>query len=262
MKKDLKVSLLLAAICFVGGLFLVPYQFKSLQSMLPEEFQAAIDSLTMPFPIIMIISAIQLAVVSFIISYIGIKLARKVGFTLPVLDSLMKKEKVQFNNSGVILAIVFGVITGFAIIGADRFYYQHKIEAIAQANPEFSWLGLVAGVLYGGVFEELLMRLLFMSLVVWIFMKITRKNYETLNSIFFWLAIILAAALFAIGHFPATEAVFGELNTTLIIRSFLLNGLGGIFFGYLYWKKGLEYAILAHMFTHISMQLIWIPILY
>lgn len=262
LKINLKIALVLSAVCFIGGIFLVPYQLNTLKSLMPEVFDTAMASMNLPYPFLLLLSAIQLTIVSFIVSMIGIYIARKVGFSLPVLDAFFKKERIRFDRSGLILAIIFGMLTALAIAGADRFYYQYKIEAIAQSEPQFSLIGLIAAVLYGGVFEELLLRLLFMSLVIWIIMKVVRKNFNTLHSGFFWLAIILAAVLFSAGHLPATELYFGELNSTIIIRSFILNGIGGIFFGYLYWKNGLEYAIFAHMFTHISLQLIFIPLFY
>jgi membrane protease YdiL (CAAX protease family) len=218
--------------------------------------------MTLPFPVILTLSALQLTIVSFIFAFIGIKIARKAGFSIPVLDALLKKENIRFEKSGVVLAIVFGIITAFMLVGADRFYYQYEIETIGKSEPQFSIIGLLAGVFYGGIFEEVLMRLFFMSLFIWMFMKIFRKKSNTLSDGFYWIAIILAAALFAAGHLPATEIMFGELNSTIIIRSFLLNGIGGIFFGYLYWKKGFEYAVMSHMFAHLSLQLVFIPLIY
>lgn len=262
MKIDFKIAVLLAVICFLGGIFVVPYQLNSMKVLLPEQFEMAMNSIAIPFPFLVLLSAIQLTVIAFIAAYIGVKLSRKTRLSLPILDALFKKEAIRIDKTGVILAILFGVMTSFIIIGADRFYYQYEIEVIGQNEPQFSLLGLIASVLYGGVFEEVLTRLFFMTLLVWIMMILFRKSSSTLNSAFYWVAIILAAALFAAGHLPATEVLFGELNTTIIIRSFLLNGIGGIFFGYLYWKRGIEYAILSHMFTHIATQLIFIPLFY
>jgi len=36
----------------------------------------------------------------------------------------------------------------------------------------------------------------------------------------------------------------------------VLNGLGGIVFGWLYWKDNLETAMIAHMMTHVAMNVI------
>ena len=121
---------------------------------------------------------------------------------------------------------------------------------------------MLAGIFYGGIFEEVLMRLLVMSLLVWVFHKIFTRKKENIPGWNYWLSIIIAASLFAAGHLPATTMFFGELTGILIFRCFLLNGIGGLFFGYLYWKKGLEYSIIAHMFTHVTMQLIFTPLFY
>jgi len=35
-----------------------------------------------------------------------------------------------------------------------------------------------------------------------------------------------------------------------------LNGIGGMVFGWLYWKKGLEFAIISHFSADIVLQII------
>ena len=37
-----------------------------------------------------------------------------------------------------------------------------------------------------------------------------------------------------------------ELGALMIARAIILNGLAGLAFGYLYWTRGLESAMLAH----------------
>lgn len=259
-KRDLFISIILGMFCFVGGLFVLPYQFESLQKTLPEQYDILIDSMPMPFFVLIIISALQLAVISFVVAFIGTKLARRTGFSLSILDSLVNKVRLQFDKRSVLLAIVFGIITAFLITGADRFYFQSQIAKLGEVQPEFSLFGLLAGVFYGGVFEEILLRLFVMSLLVWIMMKILKN--KNLSNVYYWIAIVIASLLFAAGHLPATNLLFGGLTTELIVRCFLLNGVGGLFFGYLYWKKGFEYAVIAHMFAHISLQLLFIPIFY
>jgi membrane protease YdiL (CAAX protease family) len=34
------------------------------------------------------------------------------------------------------------------------------------------------------------------------------------------------------------------------------NSVGGLVFGWLYWKKGLESAFIAHIFAHVAMVII------
>ncbi|WP_158211489.1 hypothetical protein [Alkalihalobacterium alkalinitrilicum] len=52
------------------------------------------------------------------------------------------------------------------------------------------------------------------------------------------------------------------MSLVLMVRSFLLDGVFGLVFGYLYWRKGIEYAMFSHRTAHISMQLLFIPLFY
>ncbi|WP_428911481.1 CPBP family glutamic-type intramembrane protease [Niallia sp. Krafla_26] len=265
MKKiDLKIALLLATICFAGGLLLVPYQLDTLRLMNgPVDYAKIIGEIPLPISVLTLISAVQLSIISFILAFLGLKVARKTGFSFSILESILKKgKKVVFHGKSIWLSVLFGAITGFILAGADKFYFQNLIPKLANSEPEISLLGLFAGVLYGGVFEEILMRLLFMSLLVWGLQKVFNRNKEKNDGWIYWFSNFIAAIAFAAGHLPATKMFFGELTGILILRCFLINGIGGIFWGFLYWKKGLEYAIISHMFAHITMQLLFIPLFY
>ncbi|QNG59479.1 CPBP family intramembrane metalloprotease [Bacillus sp. PAMC26568] len=122
--------------------------------------------------------------------------------------------------------------------------------------------GLFAGVLAGGVFKETLLRLFLVSLLVWIFQRVFGRKSEQMPDRYYWITIAIASLVFAAAHLPFTSLVFGDLTAMILVRCFLLNGIGGLFFGYLYWKKGFEYAVLSHIFAHISLQLLFIPLFY
>jgi membrane protease YdiL (CAAX protease family) len=114
------------------------------------------------------------------------------------------------------------------------------------------WQGFLA-CFYGGIAEEILMRLFLMSLFVFIILKIFRRKEK--NSLIVWISIILVAILFGLGHLPITSAVV-SITPIVILRAVVLNGIGGIVFGWLYWKKGLESAIISHFVTDIFIQII------
>ena len=93
------------------------------------------------------------------------------------------------------------------------------------------------------------MRFGLMTLIVWLCSKIFKET----KPFVFWTGIVIAAIIFAFGHFPiAYQAVD---NPTMGLLTYILigNSIGGIIFGWLYWKKGLESAFVAHIFTHIFM---------
>jgi len=147
------------------------------------------------------------------------------------------------------------------LIAADVFLFQPRIPKIGNGEGVVWWKAALGGVFYGGIVEEVMVRLFLMTLIVWVLSFIFKKNGNTIPLSFYWIGITLAALIFSAGHLPATEALYGELTALLIVRSFMLNGILAVFFGYLFWKKGLEYAMIAHMMVHIVTQLIILPIL-
>ena len=76
---------------------------------------------------------------------------------------------------------MFGAITGFVNIGADKYYFRQLIPELGDLTPETSLIGMLAGIFYGGIFEEVLMRLLVMSLLVWVFHKIFTRKKENIQ---------------------------------------------------------------------------------
>jgi membrane protease YdiL (CAAX protease family) len=59
-----------------------------------------------------------------------------------------------------------------------------------------------------------------------------------------------------LGHLPVTSQITA-LTGTVVIRAIVLNGIGGIIFGWLYWKKGLESAMIAHFSADIVLHIIF-----
>ena len=46
------------------------------------------------------------------------------------------------------------------------------------------------------------------------------------------------------------------LTPLVITRAILLNGIGGVVFGWLYWKRGLEAAMIAHFSADIVLHVL------
>ena len=70
-----------------------------------------------------------------------------------------------------------------------------------------------------------------------------------------WLVIVVASVLFGLGHLPTT-AQLTTLTPLIIARAIVLNGVAGLAFGYLYWKRGLESAMLAHFSADILLHVL------
>lgn len=258
MKKIFKASLLLAILSGIGGYFVLPYQLEALPSGQVVEL---LDSTDLSVRALSFLTGFQIFVISFVLSFTGLRLAKRGNFKWDVLGSIVELSAPRFSKVGIIKAIVMGLGVGIIIVGGDALFFGERIGLVSELNQSMSINRLIAGVLYGGVFEEVLMRLFLMSLIVYLYARLDKRESD-LGSGIYYVAIIISALLFAVGHFPATQMIFGELNAILVTRGLLLNSIGGIAFGYLYWKEGIEYGILAHMIANISVQLVFIPLFY
>jgi len=142
-----------------------------------------------------------------------------------------------------------GIATGTLIVFGDMLFGRYIPELMGTNAQVSIWKTLLAS-LYGGVVEEILMRLFLVSLFAWILGKIARSAEIVKNSAIMWTAIVAAAVLFGLGHLPITSALT-QITPIVIARAIILNGIGGLVFGWLYWKKGLEYGMVAHFTADI-----------
>jgi len=86
-----------------------------------------------------------------------------------------------------------------------------------------------------------------MTLEIWL----TSKIFKSMKPIVYWIGIIVVSIIFALGHFPIAYQSIENPSIVLLIYILIGNTVGGLIFGFLYWRKGLESAFLAHIFAHI-----------
>ena len=246
LKKPLLFALALLPISVIAGIFVGFYQLDTLSPEMIEEALAQVGSTEM----LVIRGAVQTVGYALFCGFFGYILADKIGLIKP------------FNLQKSKLLVTFALsLIGGVVFSLDYWVFGNLIDGIKEADatgltPE----GVIASVLYGGVIEEVMLRLFFMSLIAFILWKIFARGYdkEDIPAWVFVTANIVAATLFAAGHLPATLATFGELSPLLLFRCFLLNGGFGLIFGWLYRKYGIIYAMISHALFHIVSKLIWI----
>jgi hypothetical protein len=236
-------------IIFGAGLFGV---VASLPYVL-ELQRETLELVPLPLPVLLIISVVQGGVLVAIAAFIGLVLAPKVGLGAPLLEKKLKGEAVTTNIKKYIgVAALFGVLTTVLIVIGDLMFKALGLEVAADVQSPIWWKGLLAAF-YGGITEEILLRLFVVTLLVWILSKLLKNR---LNNVKMWFAIILAAILFGVGHLPTASAAGMDMTLLLTLRIILLNAVGGIIFGWLYWKKGFEAAVIAHFTADICLHVV------
>ena len=190
---------------------------------------------------------------------LGIWLAARISKGAPYLDAVIyRKPFPQKLNSILLISVLTGLLTGLLIILLDTWIFnldQLGLELPALPDQP-AWQGFLASF-YGGITEEILFRLFFLSLLVWLIKKLLKGKYVQYQVPVFWIANILVAVLFGLGHLPATAASGLPLNAFIISRAIVLNGIGGIVFGWMYWRNGLESAMTAHFSADIIVHVIF-----
>ena len=197
-------------------------------------------------------SATQSAILTWMAGFLGLIFIDKTHFKL---HSIWQKKPL-------IYAVLIAFFSALLIVFTDYFVFSHYLS-LGLEDYTFNLYYFLGGLLYGGVVEEVLVRLFVMSAIILFISKfiLKHKEHHDLKPWVYLTAIIMSALLFGALHLPATTLMF-DLSFLVIVRALLLNGIPGIFFGLLFWRHGLSYAILSHAVTHIFMQLIWLPIFY
>lgn len=187
---------------------------------------------------------------------IGGFLSGRVGLRAPLLEAILHGRSA----SGIaIRQITYGIPAGLlagGIISLLLWVSKPHLPAEYLALGETMKLSPITRFLYGGIAEEILLRWGMMTLFVWIIWKIAGRKNPTPLSGHYWLGILLAAVLFGLGHLPALFVMLEQPTALLVIVLVTANALFGIIAGWLYWKQGLESAMIAHIFSHVLFLLL------
>lgn len=243
IKKSIFFALSLMPFAIVGGIFVALYQID----LYPKEMLEPIITQLGSVSALVAITAIQTVLYALFCGFVGGLLAEQIGLW----------RRFTLSKQSVAVTLLLSVLMG-VVFSLDYWIFGAAIPMIRESTAAgMTVSGVIASVLYGGVIEEVMLRLFFLSLVAWVLWKVFFRKQEKLTEGIFWAANFLAAILFAAGHLPATVTTFGGLTPLLLFRCFLLNGGFALGFGWLYKKYGIGYAMLSHALVHIVSKMIW-----
>ena len=245
LKDTWKTLLFFAVVGLIGGFTVGLYQLESYPLEMRQEMyaQGLTDTL------LGVVSAIQSAIYGLVLGALGILLGKKVG---------LWKDERHITKKPLVAAIIIAVVGGLALILPDLLIfgkYEQKLLDMYAVKPTIPYL--LATVTYGAVIEEVMLRLFMLSLLAFILHKLFDRGRESVSTAVLVAANVLAALLFAAGHLPGNDMMFG-LTPMIVLRCMLLNGAFGLAFGWLYRRYGLRYAMIAHGGCHVVSKMIWI----
>lgn len=211
-----------------------------------------------PMPVLVALSLVQPTVLLAGAVALGVALAPRLGLRSrlaeraaggpPVLPALRREAP---------LAAAVGVAVTVLVLLLDPLFQAWMGaagEALSLEGARSAWVTL-SGILYGGITEELMLRWGVMTFLAWVLWKVAQRGHGTPRSGVMWAAVLLSALLFGAGHLGAA-ATLAPLTTAVVARTIVLNALAGVAFGWLYWRRSLEAAMLAHMAAHVVLTLV------
>jgi len=209
----------------------------------------------MPMPLVVTLALVQNGILLAAAIATGLVLSERIGLRMPLINDWATGAHSSNVKAVVVPGVLVGAAAGAILVSAEALFFLRHLPGAMQSLFEIPlWKRLLAGVVYGGITEELLMRLFLMSLVAWTLGRWWKTPAGIPAPGAFCAAIIIASVLFGLGHLPATAAV-APLTQALVMRALVLNGVAGVAFGYLYWRHGLEAAMAGHMSAHVVMQI-------
>lgn len=182
----------------------------------------------------------------------GATLGRSVGLGAPLVHAIL--------GGGDVLGILEGEAPVVSIVGLLLslnvvLYETRVLPTLVAVSPRAAKLNEVAPpiltrVLYGGIVEEILTRWGLLSLLVWACWRISGAGFPVPGWCY-GVSITLSALLFAAGHLPVFLGLKIPIPPWFLLSILGGNFTGGLVFGWLFWRFGIEAAMLGHALAHV-----------
>ena len=195
-----------------------------------------------------LLSTLQSALLLLLAAWGGCKLANQLGLRAPAVEAFSLKESVQQALEPQIYPGLIGGFVGATILILAGYMLPDQLN-----HPDsLQTFPLLAKLLYGGITEEVLLRWGVMTFLLWVLWWVFQNKTGVPKHSIVVAAIFLSSILFALGHIPAATLIAGEsLTLSSLAYVLIFNSLFGIVAGLLFWRYGLEAAIIAHIGAHL-----------
>lgn len=242
---QLRLGIVLFGLGFLGVLSALP--------LIPQLMTIRPEGSPLPVPVLQLLSTIQSSVILAGFVAVGLVFARKTNLAAPALAALARGEDARpILKSIWIHGALWGIAGGLLLFLISSIFSSYLPTGFLVAAEDFNppWY---TKLLYGGITEEVLVRWGLMSFLVWLSYKLTQRSSSSVRPHNYIVGIALSSLLFGAGHLPVASLLATELTPALASYIVLANAAFGLVAGFLYWRRGLEAAILAHMTAHLTL---------
>ena len=237
-------------VCGMAGvLSLLAIDFGAVVAMIPGTANSEMPH----WVVLKLASVAQPTVLVTLAVLAGVWLAPKVGLHAPAAEAFAARRGMwDALGPQVLPGILAGVFSGIVLVASwalARPWMAYEFAARAESFNRI--MPAAVRFLYGGLTEEILLRWGMMTFLVWLIWRVLAKSAEWPAPWMFVVSIVGSALLFGAGHLPVASMLAGGLTVPLAVYVVAANSFFGIVAGLLYWRSGLEAAMIAHVFAHV-----------
>ena|SRR5437588_3587469 len=237
---------ILFAAALVGGLAVMPYSLRLLKA------SGQSTPLKLSVPMLLLLSFLQTSVLFAIAVGVGLLTAHAIGLGAPCVEAAIAGTgSMQAVARMLPTALALGVLGGLVLLLLDLLFLRHLPEALLDAARKTSLWENFGASFYGGLNEEFLMRLFGLSVLAWLLSRAWHTASGLPTNAIFWIANVIMAVIFGLGHLPAVKTLLGRITPLVLTRTLLLNIPIGLVCGWLFWRYGIEAAVVAHFAADI-----------
>ena len=240
-------------ILLAAAVFGVASSFPFVFSLYADMLAAA----PIPLPALVALGLLQNTVILGVIIGVGLVLTAKLRLPgVPLIDDWRAGKPIGDRLRSMIpFAVMTGVGVGIAILLMFALILRKELPQLPVGKAALIpiWRRLLI-CFYGGLTEEILMRVFLFSVLAWLLNKLSRTRERPPKRTVILVANILLAILFGLGHL-ASVVPFMPITLKIVLGALLLNGVASIAFTSLYLKRGLEAAMLSHF---VADFVIWV----
>ena len=215
----------------VASLLLVPFE-----ALVPAALRDEVAGLN---PLLFLVQPVLLVLAACLA---GGMLAQRVGLGAPLIEAMsggQAQGQGQGRDQTLRRALVAGLLGG---VIAGLVLWAYAVMSPLQGIE----IPLATRILYGGITEEVIARFGIMTVAVWLI-----SRFAGLSSTVYVAGAAIAAIIFAAGHLPLLFTLAPTASSGLIAFVLAANFAAGLIFGVLYWRRGLESAMIAHACAHV-----------
>jgi hypothetical protein len=192
---------------------------------------------------------ISAAVLYAAVLYLGLRLAARFGLGAPMLGAWLAGGRVEGVVRTLVSAAALGAAAAVAVVFVAVVLRTAHIGPGAGIQAELPLASGVPLALFAAVNDEIFFRLGVMTGAVWFTTRLLPATEGGPSKYAMWFSVALSALFYEISDVtPLGIAGPADAADIVVSRALRLVGIAvGALFGWLYWRRGLESAMVAHL---------------